>query len=71
MGDEITNPMFKSSKTVLTFSPSYKIVIMNMDISKDITLEINLTASDCRQFVLISTSFLNANKVPSFSIFIL
>jgi hypothetical protein len=59
--------MFKSSKFVLTSSPSYKIVVMNMNISKDITLEINVIASDRRQFVLISTSFMNANKVPSVS----
>jgi hypothetical protein len=51
MRDETTNPVFKITKIVLTFSPSYKIVVMNMNISKDITLEINVTASDRRQFV--------------------
>jgi hypothetical protein len=67
MEDEPTIPMFKSTKNVLTFSPSHRIVVMYMNISKDITLEINVTASDRRQFVLISTSFMNANNVPSIS----
>jgi hypothetical protein len=67
MGDEPTNPMFKSSKIVLIFSPLYKIVVMNMSTSKDNTLEINVIASDRRQFVLISTSFMNTNKLPSVS----
>ena len=67
MGDEPRNPMFKRSKTVLTFSPSYKIVVMNMNINKDITLQINVTASDRRQFVLIYTTFMKANKVLSVS----
>ena len=67
MGDEPTNPMFRSSKILLTFSPSYKTVVMNTNMSKNIILEINVTASDCRQFVLISSSFMNANKVPSVS----
>lgn len=56
------NPVFKRSKIVLTFFPSYKIVFMKMNISKDITLEISVTASERKQFVLIS--FMNANKVP-------
>jgi hypothetical protein len=67
MRGEPRNPMIRSSKIVLTLSLSYKIAVMNTNISEDTTLEINVTASDCRQFVLISTSFMNANKVPSVS----
>jgi hypothetical protein len=67
MEGEKTNPMFKSTKIVFTFSSSHRMFVMNMNISKDITLEINVTASDRRQFVLISTSFMNANNVPSIS----
>ena len=52
---------------MLTFFPSYKIVFMKLNISKDIAFQINVTASERTQFVVISTSFMNTNKAPSVS----
>jgi hypothetical protein len=66
-GRQPTIPLLKSSKIVLTFALSHKIVVMKMNISKDFTLEINVAASERREFVLISSSCVNANKLSSVS----
>lgn len=61
-------PVFTSPKTVLTFALSCKIVVFKMNISKDFTLEINVAASERREFVLISSCCINANKLPLVSV---